>query len=307
MNDQNLTSWIGNTEISVDYLAQAPLVGLAATLDYTANGTPWRQGWLPPLAHWLYFLPKAQQSDIDIDGHPRRGGFLPPIDLPRRMWAGGALQFHAPIPTDVQLHKRSVLTSIKHKRGSTGDLVFVTVEHRYGVDADALLAGSGGSLLTERQDIVYREAAARPALTAGSAGSERSGTTTASSPARAGDHGSPAPDWLINVPADPTRLFRFSALTFNAHRIHYDRDYATTVEGYPGLVVHGPLCATLLMDLFLRHHPGTTVRAFTFKALRPLFDTHAFHVCGKGNDNGAKLWICDADGQVTMQAMLEAS
>jgi len=149
------------------------------------------------------------------------------------------------------------------------------------------VAGSDAPALIEQQDIVYREAA-------------KSGEVVAVAAT------APQCDWSREVTADPVLLFRFSALTFNGHRIHYDRAYCRDVEGYPGLVVHGPLSATLLVDLFLRHHPGAQVRSFSFRGRRPLFDTRAFKVCGKASANGADLWMLDADGQIAMSAELEA-
>jgi 3-methylfumaryl-CoA hydratase len=226
----DLQAWVGRTEEVEDQARSAPLAGLAATLDYA--DPPWRAGEVPPLGHWLYFLPRALQSDLAEDGHPRLGGFLPLVALPRRMWAGGRLDFHAPIKVGADLHKRSTIVSVTPKTGASGEMVFVTVRHEVFAD--------GRLTISEAQDIVYREkgpfiAGRDPPQGAAPAGAART------------------------VTPDAVLLFRYSALTFNAHRIHYDRDYCVGEEGYPGLVVQGPLTATLLMDAWMRQNPGSTV------------------------------------------------
>jgi 3-methylfumaryl-CoA hydratase len=275
MQDASYQAWIGRAETVEDVAGGAPLRGLAALLDH--EGPPWAAGQLPPLAHWLYFLPDARQSMIDVDGHPRRGGLLPPIALPRRMWAGGRLAFFEPIALGAALSRRSTIQSVVPKSGKSGDMVFVTVLHE--VFADGALA------VREEQDLVYRGEATGPAAAAAA----------------------PAADSARVVVPDAVLLFRFSALTFNAHRIHYDRDYARDVEGYPGLVVHGPLIATLLMDHFLRQHPGRRVAAFSFRAQRPLFDTASFTLFSETVENGAALWAAAADMPAAMTAQVEAA
>ncbi|PWC74399.1 acyl-CoA dehydrogenase [Azospirillum sp. TSH64] len=280
MNLENLKDWIGREEENLDVAAVPPLLALAATLDYA--DPPWRSGEVPPLGHWLYFLPKAMQGMLDRDGHPHRGGFLPPVPLPRRMFAGGRLEFLAPIRQGEALRRRSTILSVEPKTGRSGPMLFVTVAHDVFVQ--------DGPALRELQNIVYREAAAPGA-------------------APSTDPADPAPSavWERTVDADPMLLFRFSALTFNGHRIHYDRQYAEVVEGYPGLVVHGPLIATLLMDLFLRHNPGARISTFQFRAQRPLFDVQPFTLCGTPTPDGASLWALDPAGRIAMQAELEAA
>ena len=258
--------------------AVAPLTGLARTLDH--DEPPWRPGEVPPLGHWMYFLPQAPQREIAEDGHPRRGGFLPPVPLPRRMWAGGDLQFHGPIRVGEALRRRSTIESVDHKSGRSGDLVFVKVLHE--------LFTERGLAVREVHDIVYRDPP---------------------KPGEAPAPGEPpplSPAWERPLTGDPVLLFRFSALTFNGHRIHYDRTYCEEVEGYPGLIVHGPLMATLLMDLYLRNHPDARVTAFRFRARRPVFDVHPFTVCGAPTVGGADLWGRDHEGLVAMTATLEA-
>ena len=273
MDIETLRAWIGRSETQADIAAAAPLAGLAALLDHAA---PPRDA-IPPLAHWLYFLPHARQSDIDSDGHPKRGGFLPPVDLPRRMWAGGQLRFHAPIAIGANLVRRSVIRDITRKRVRAARLVFVRVHHE--IDADGVLC------ISEDQDIVYREAAkAMPPA-----------RTKAVTPPRASDA-------TRRIVPDPTQLFRFSALTFNAHRIHYDRDYCRDVEYYPGLVVQGPYIATLLMDHLLRERPAARVSEFQFRGVKPLYDTAPFDVCLAEEQGAVRLWTRDADGDETMVA-----
>lgn len=279
MNFDQLQTWVGRSEEKSDVAARAPIEGLAAALDHLEP--PWRPGEVPPLGHWLYFLPRALQREIGEDGHPRRGGFLPPVPLPRRMWAGGTLTFTAPIRLGGEIRRRSTVAAVQHKSGRSGVLVFVKVVHE--------VSNAEGPALREVHDIVYREAA-RP-------GSE--------APARG--EAPPAADWVRPLSADPVLLFRFSALTFNGHRIHYDRGYCREAEGYPGLVVHGPLTATLLLDLFLRNNPGARVASFEFRARRPLYDVHPFSLCGAARPSGAQLWALDHDGQIAMTAELGAA
>jgi 3-methylfumaryl-CoA hydratase len=280
MDIDRLRGWIGGTETHEDIAAAAPLAGLAALLDHETP--PWPKDEVPPLGHWLYFLPRARQSDIDIDGHPRRGGFLPPIDLPRRMFAGAVITFHAPIAIGAKIERVSTILDVTEKNGTSGRLVFVKLRHE--------VASNGTLALSEEQDIVYREAPA-PA----------GGQNKDFAPKPEALAARPRGDTRRIVP-DPTQLFRFSALTFNAHRIHYDRDYARDVEFYPGLVVQGPYIATLLMDHLLRHAPGVRLHTFRFRAKSPLFDTAPFDVCLASKDNGYDLYAIDADGREAMTA-----
>ncbi|BAE49683.1 FAS1-like dehydratase domain-containing protein [Paramagnetospirillum magneticum] len=270
--------WIGRTETVHDMASHAPLLGLAATLDHA--DPPWVAGEVPPLGHWLYFLPRALERDIAADGHPHKGGFLPPVELPRRMWAGGEFSFMAPIPVGAAITRRSTIADVTEKTGRSGPMVFVRVEHE--------ISTQSGPAMTEVHHIVYREAP-RPGESLPPGEPE---------PAQAA--------WRRSMHPDIVLLFRYSALTFNGHRIHYDREYCRDVEGYPGLIVHGPLIATLLMDLFLRHNPGARVTGFTFRARRPLFDIHPFEVAGRPTPGGAELWAVDHQGNLAMGADVEA-
>lgn len=272
MDIAELQGWVGRSETREDVAAVGPIEGLAALLDHETP--PWRKGEIPPLAHWLYFLAHPRQSEIDIDGHPRRGNFLPPITLPRRMWAGSRISFEAPIPIGAAISRRSSIAAVNEKSGSSGRMIFVTVKHE--ISADGALA------IREEQDIVFREAP-RAATPGPSASREEH---------REGEN-------VRKFTPDPTQLFRFSALTFNAHRIHYDRDYCRDVEGYPGLVVQGPFTAMLLMDHFLRANPAANLKAFEFRAQRPLFDTAPFDLC---LSNGGELRARSSTGETAMVA-----
>jgi 3-methylfumaryl-CoA hydratase len=281
MDLDHLRDWIGRTEQRSDDVTATPVAALSATLDRD-DPAPLPGSDLPPLWHWLYFLPLARHSEIGPDGHPKRGGFLPPVPLPRRMWAGGRLEFHHPLRLGDELTRTSRIAGVDIKHGRSGSLVFVTVRHE--------VHNAQGLAISEEHDIVYRDAPAADAVPP---------------PPQAAPVGE-AFSRLITP--DPVLLFRYSALTFNGHRIHYDRPYVTEVEGYPGLIVHGPLIATLLLDLLRRERPAAQVRRFSFKALRPVFDIHSFTVCGgfdSADANTVQLWTRDHEGWLTMQATAE--
>jgi 3-methylfumaryl-CoA hydratase len=270
----SLEGWVGRTQVREDVVAVAPLVALSALLDRD-DPIPRAGDAAPPLAHWLYFLPAYRQSAAGPDGHAARGEFLPPVALPRRMWAGSRLEFLRPLVVGSAVTCVSTIQSVTSKQGRSGALVFVTVRHE--------VSDAGGRVLSDEHDIVYRgeTGAAAPAV-----------------PAPAGER------WRREIRPDPLLLFRYSAVTFNGHRIHYDHPYATEVEKYPGLVVHGPLIATLLVDLLRREMPAAALKGYTFRALRPLFDTASFVTCGSPDPAGgaARLWTRDAEGAMTMEA-----
>lgn len=284
---ENYSAWIGKSETISDYLSPVPLKGLSALLDYEA--IPWPENKTFPLAHWFHFLPQARQSQIDVDGHPKRGGFLPPVALPRRMWAGGRLEFKAPLTVAAPLEKCSSIANIQNKTGGTGELVFVTVRHE--------ITSAGELAVIEEQDLVYRGEAGKTTQPKPSTGKVKKEAPATDAPVA---------DECRTVTPDPVQLFRFSALTFNSHRIHYDRDYARDVEGYAGLVVHGPFIATLLLDHFQRCAPDKSITSFSFRAQRPLLDTDPFDVCLSWTDTGANLWSRNSKGEATMTATLEA-
>ena len=247
---QHLKQWVGKTESRSDMVVITPIVALAATLDRD-DPTPQAHDFLPPLWHWLYFLPIHKQSDIGADGHPNRGGFLPPVPLPRRMWAGGRLDFLRPLGVGDVIERTSTVVSVDYKEGRSGGMVFVVVRHE--------ISNHAGLAIVEEHDIVYRDMPVPGAPQ----------TAPVVAPANSA--------WERKIHPDDTLLFRYSALTFNSHRIHYSRNYVTEIEGYPGLAVHGPLIATLLLDLLRRQMPDAVVVAFSFRAVRPLFDIAAFH------------------------------
>lgn len=273
----DINAWLGRREERVDWISANRLAAWAATLD-RADPFPRAGDQVPPGFHWTLFPPVTRQSELGRDGHPKRGGFLPPVTLPRRMWAGGRLSFHSPLSVGEEVQQASEIESIREKQGKSGRLVFVTVRHK--------ISGAAGLAIDEEQEIVYREAAS-PGST-GAAGVERV------------ERG----PWRREIAADGVLLFRYSALTFNGHRIHYDRSYATVEEGYPGLVVHAPLIATLLLDLLRRNAPDQSLSIFSFRALRPTFDISPFHVDGAPCQDAGhwRLWSTDNQGSTAMEA-----
>lgn len=278
----HLQTWVGKQETIVDQITAAPVRGLTATLDRQDTAPIAGQTPLPELWHWLYFLPTHRQSELGPDGHAKRGGFLPPIPLPRRMWAGGRLHWKAPLKVGDTITRVSTIQSVDHKVGRSGALMFVCVEHQ--------IHNQVGLALVEQHDIVYRD----------NPSDNEPPATVTTAPTNAA--------WSKTLWPDDVMLFRYSALTFNGHRIHYDRRYVTEVEKYPGLVVHGPLIATLLVDLVRERLPGAVLSRFQFKAVRPTFDTGPMTVNGRPDTerdpsgNTIALWATDAEGWLTMQA-----
>jgi 3-methylfumaryl-CoA hydratase len=271
----HLRSWIGKTEIHHDIATAFPIAALAATLD-RKDPAPKTGDAIPLSGHWLYFLETAANADLSHDGHPKRGGFLPPVPLPRRMWAGGRIAFHQPLHVGDNISRESEVLSVEAKSGKSGDLVFVTVRHT--------VKASGTVAIVEEHDIVYREAA---------------------KPGDAAPAGKPAPQtaaWRRELKTDEAVLFRYSALIFNAHRIHYDIDYCRDVEGYPGLIVHGPLQTTLLLDLCRRSDPRP-VRTLDYRATHPVFHQETFSVNGQPAADGksVELWTANAAGNYAMR------
>lgn len=259
MTTQDLSAWIGRTETSQDRITHNLVKRIAATLSEPAPGPG---DALPLLWHWAFFQDTVDAAGLGSDGHPARGGFLPPADDRNRMWAGSRLKFLSPLRVDAEVSRRSTILNVQDKHGRTGSLLFVTVKHEY--------VQEGREVLVEEQDIVYREP----------------------SPSKlAGTEAAPEGAWKEAVIPDATLLFRYSAVTFNGHRIHYDWPYVTEAEGYPGLVVHGPLIATLSLRAFQQANPAAIVRSFNFRSLRPLISPEAFEVGGRLTDAGkAQIW-----------------
>jgi 3-methylfumaryl-CoA hydratase len=273
----NLSQWLGRQEIHKDSLTVFPANALAATLN---QDSVFAQGdVLPALWHWLYFLPHAKQSELGPDGHAHRGGFLPPVSLPRRMWAGGDLHWHRPLRLGQDVKRISTIHGIEQKQGKSGELVFVKVLHEISDDE--------GVAMQEIHNIVYRSQAS----TGGA--SQGSGLVQAEYPAQ----------FSRRLVPDSVLLFRYSALTFNGHRIHYDHRYTIEEEGYEGLIVHGPLVATLLAELLREHKPGATWLSFTFKALLPMIEGQPLRLCGRALDESRyELWAENDRGAMTMTA-----
>lgn len=277
MNDI-LTDWIGRPQTEFDIADEGRVAALAALLDHAQP--PWSPGELPPLAHWLHFQPHVRQSQLGVDGHPVKGGFLPPVPLPRRMWVASRVEFCAPIPFGEKIERHSTIADIKHREGATGPLIFVTIMHRILV---------GGQLaVEEEQDIVYRDA--------------ETATPPPAPEPHTVDHCAGGRTRIFEP--DPIVLFRYSALTFNSHRIHYDHDYATSQEQYPGLVVQGPLTATLLMDHYLRDPALPHVTRFSFRARRPLFSGNPIKLRSRAEGGRAFLEARDPSGEIAMEAIV---
>lgn len=273
---EELKSWIGKTECAEDMIDVRRARQMQATLDQ--NPTLQTGDALPSLWHWIYFPTEVPLSKLGREGHPELGDFLPPVPLPRRMWAGGRFQFHRPLRLGEQAQKVSTVKDIKVKSGRTGTLCFVTVQHQTCAGDD--------HCFTEEYDIVYREDPVPD-------------TKTPPPVAPPGDA-----EWEREILPSAVLLFRYSALTFNGHRIHYDRDYCRDVEGYPGLVFHGPLTGTLLINLAEEKNPGRTVARYSFRAVSPMFDTSPVVLAGKSTPEGAQLWANPLGGGVGVSAEL---
>ncbi len=267
-------SWIGREESRTEVINASSVQAMAATLDFEhspAVGDP-----LPPGWQWMFFNPVVARSALGVDGHPKRGGFLPPIDLPRRMWAGSRIHYHADLPIGVTATRKSRILNVVNKAGKQGPLWFVTVEHTtsYGETR----------CIVEEQDLVYRSAP--PAGTVVSAPKVYEQQA----------------QWGCDVIPDTTLLFRYSAITFNGHRIHYDQAYTQHEEGYPDLVVHGPLVATLLQQLALQQGNGKTLAYFEFRGMAPLFVTRGFRLEGMQDNGALKLWARGPDQELAVSA-----
>lgn len=277
MDIAHLEQWVGKSETYEELIAPFPSNAFAASLNrddpiYTDN-TP-----LPPLWHWLHFLQIFKLSDAGYDGHAALGGFLPPVPLPRRMWAGSRLRFHSPMCIGRMLTKVSTIKSVTAKKGRSGQLAFVTVQHQI-FDGDTLG-------IDEEHDIVYRE--------------EQSTNAPTPEPSNAPENSC----FSRNIDPDPVLLFRYSALTFNGHRIHYDQPFCVNQEGYQGLIVHGPLIATMLLDLLRQEKPDATVRSFEFRSVSTVYENETFSVHGEPEEDGKtfRLWTRKQNGQMATQA-----
>jgi 3-methylfumaryl-CoA hydratase len=271
----HLRQWIGRSHQAADIVTAQLVKGLRATL-FQEIGEPKPGDAAPFTVHWCLAPQVYPMSELGPDGHPTRGGFLPPVPLPRRMWAGGELEFFDALRVGDEVTRTSRISDVTMKSGSTGTLCFVSVDH--------LLTTPRGTAIRERQDIVYRDIPTAPAP----------------APAK------PAPPPPVakhreSHMADPVLLFRYSALTFNGHRIHYDRDYVTRVEGYPGLIFHGPMQAAFIVELAARLHGGTAPKKLDYRGLQPLFEGSEFSINANDTPAGMELWIANSEGQPTMK------
>ena len=276
MAEMDLQDWVGRRETLTDVATVFPARGLAATFNQPVDGLV-PGATVPALWSWLWFLPLAPMAEVGPDGHPKRGGFLPPIPLERRMWAGSRITLHDDLRLGEEIQRHSTITAITAKEGKAGRMVFVTVAHAVHTPR--------GVAMEEEQDIVYL---AIPDV-------------FVPPPASLAPR---PPDWSVALPMDPVLLFRFSALTFNSHRIHYDRTYAQTVEKYPGLVVHGPLQAMALFEAARVRADGRRPAQFTFRGQRPLFDHDTISLNGRTEGDGWALYTANGEGAVAMAATL---
>ncbi len=259
--------WAGRTETSTDQISHGLARRIGATLG---QPVPPPGAELPELWHWAYFQEPVEAGGLGVDGHPARGGFLPPAEGRQRMWAGGRLAFIQPLVVGEDARRTSTILSVEEKAGRTGALLFVTVQHEY--------RQLGRVAVREEQDIVYREP---------------------SPPRTADPEPLPPAGWSETVVPTSTMLFRYSAVTFNGHRIHYDWPYATAEEGYAGLVVHGPLIATLLVGAFVRAHPSLRPTHFSYRGVRPLIAPTPFEAAGRMTGEGvAQVWAGNAQGAI---------
>lgn len=272
MSDVSLDDWIGRSQTTVDAIDVGHTARLAATLGEAAPG---KGESLPELWHWCFFLEAVGMDALGSDGHPARGGFLPPAEGRNRMWAGGRVYFDGRLLVGVEAQKTSTVTNITEKQGKTGSLLFVTVAHD--------VFQNGERVIREEQDIVYR---------------------APSPPKLEGTEPAPEAEWQMPVEPSSTLLFRYSALTFNGHRIHYDFPYVTQTEGYPGLVVHGPLIATTMVQSFRQAHPKSRIEHLAYRGLRPLISPKPFVAAGAMVEDGlARLWAAQ-DNTLAHQAEL---
>ena len=267
---QELRRWIGTESVRSDVISEQVCARIAGTLGKSLK--PVTGDVLPIPWHWLFWLPVPDARKTGLDGHPRRGEFLPPVPLPRRMWAASQVDLHSPIRVGEKLECKSCVTDVYEKQSRSGMLIFVKVAH------EVLRAKE--RVLTDIQTLVYRD---RPA-----------GARIESQAHEVAQQA----QWSRTIQPDPVLLFRYSALMFNAHRIHYDRTYAVEEEGYSGLVVQGPLIASLLLDLLQEQLPARRISSFNYRALHPLFDHSPFLICGGVEENIAHLWAQNEAGSL---------
>ncbi|MCL5778169.1 MaoC family dehydratase N-terminal domain-containing protein [Limibaculum sp. FT325] len=275
MTTPNPADWIGRSRTETDPMHPWAANALVATLGLAR--APFGPGdALPPFWHWMHFLEARPRADLGPDGHPATGGFMPAVRQPRRMWAGGRVEFPGPLPLDAPATRHSTIADVAEKTGRAGEMTFVTVRHE--------ISGAAGLAVVEEQDIVYRF--------------DPAPGTPWPAPRQAATDETARRDWSLG----PVELFRYSALTFNGHRIHYDLRHATETEGYPGLVVHGPLLATLLLELAGEMARARPIGRFAFRAVAPVFADEPFAACAREGAEGLQLWVRASDGRLAMEA-----
>jgi 3-methylfumaryl-CoA hydratase len=282
LNLEELRQHVGRTSTSTDVVTAGPAnllrLAFARPESEFRDGDP-----LPPGWHILSFLPRFRPNELRQDGTPLETGIVPPMPLPRRMFAGETFRFHRPIRIGNQLRREIELADISLKTGATGTLVFATTVQR--------IFTPDGLALEEERRTVFREEI--------KAGERNQAPRREAAPSDVA--------WRRRIEPSVVLLFRFSALTFNSHRIHYDRAWAMDVEGYPGLVVHGPLTSTLLIDFARDSNPGRVFARYTTQARAPLFDTAPFELRGRptADGRGCELWAVTPEGTVAMSAQAE--
>ncbi|MCP4487671.1 MAG: acyl-CoA dehydrogenase [Gammaproteobacteria bacterium] len=277
LDADHLKRWVGNTESAEETISAEPLQRMRAMLDRDPGeikaGEP-----VPALWHWAYFLHPIRASELGRDGHAALGDFMPPVPLPRRMWAGGQFSFKKALKVGDYARRQSTVRDVNVKHGLSGRLCFVEVEHCIFVGRDLRFS--------EIHNIVYR-------------GAKIPGEEDMQPPEAPQDA-----QWSHEVVPTSTLLFRYSALTFNAHRIHYDLDFCRNQEGYPGLVLHGPLTATLLLEFAMEENPGRQISSYEFRAISPLYADAPFTLNGRMQDGNARMWATNADGRLAMESLV---
>ena len=281
-SENQWSEYLGRMQESQIVISSDRIKGLAALLDYPEP--PWPNGQVPPTGHWCNIFPYTQQSRLGHDGHEQLGEFYPPIKYPRRMWVGGRIRYTRPLRIGEPIKHRSTIKQIVDKQGKSGPMTFLTVCHEY--------LDSGELMLQDEQDIVYRDVSTSP-------------IKKPINNSHQGLESKHPYDWSKTIVPDSTLLFRYSAVSFNSHRIHYDQDYVRK-EGYPGLLVHAPLTATLLIDLFQRSNPEINIYQIEYVARSPLYNGYPITMMGQQQENGkVSLWAEDCEGTRSMSIELE--
>ena len=280
IGNRDWSDFIGRTHEETIQISLDCVRGLAALLDY--DRPPWPDNRVPPTGHWLAMFPYTRQSELGHDGHEKLGDFIPDTGHPRRMWVGGRIQYLKPLYVDQPVLHRTTITNIEDKTGKTGPMTFVTLNHEYLMDTELLLG--------EEQKIVYREASTEPAQRPINKPVSKSESEY---------------DWSRQFMPDSAVLFRYSAVTFNTHKIHFDHEYVKE-EGYPGLLVHAPLTVTLLVELYTSINPDMKIISFDYTAKSPLYDGDPIMLYGKELEDGkVLLWAEDCAGNLAVTGTLQ--